>query len=264
MQSEDEIGNPAATVVGNPVYASRVTPRQGRTGPAALFDAVVLAAESAHRQGLPVERDTICRQNDKLNPRIVEEMLADSTKLKRALEDRGIFLDTIGGLTERMVHTLRILFDPTIKADLAKRLRIAGVTVAEFDGWRQHEPFAKRYRELGFEILKDMTPVARQRLAMLMDRGDLKAIQFGLELTGEYDPRGGASVDVQVFGRLMLDVLNEETRRMVERLGLPAGAGDDFIRRFGARMSLVQQGRHAEDLPELTATVVDDPEQRSA
>lgn len=261
---EDEIGNPDATIVGNPIYASRVTPKQGRSGAAAEFDAVVMAAEAAHRQGLPVDRDTICRQNENLNPRRVETLLADSTKLKRALEDRGIFLTTVNGLTERMVHALRIIFDPTLKADLAKRLRIANVSHAEFEGWRQYEPFAKRYRELGHDTLKDMTPIARQRIAMGMDAGKLDYIKFGMELTGEYDPRGGPSVDVQVFGRLMMDVIGEELQRFAAALGNP-DAASEAQRRIGARMLLVMQGRQNEPLQELEAVVIDDnAEQRSA
>lgn len=263
MQFDEQIGNPDAPVAGDPIYASRLTPRQGRPAAAALFDAVVLAAEAAHRQGLPVDRDTICRQNSNLNPRLVENLLADSSKMRRALEDRGIFLETVNGLTERQVHALRIIFDVTLKADLAKRLRIAGVSPAEFEGWRRSEPFAKRYREMGHDALKDMTPVARQRVAMLMDRGDLPAIKFGMELTGEYDPRGGPSVDVMAFGRLMQDVIGEEVRRFADQAGIGDG-GSELLRRIGARMTLVMQGRQAEELPELEATVVDDSEQRSA
>lgn len=251
MQFEDEIGSPDATVVGNPVFNTRLKPAREKTLEQQFFDAALQAAELAFRQQLPIDGETIRRQNENLLPHQVEQLLA-STKFQRALEDRGITLTAPAGITGEQANFLRLFFDPTIKADNAKRLKIAGVSQAKLDGWLRQEGFAKRYSEIAHELLGQAMPVARQRVAQLIDKGDLPAIKFGMELTGEYDPRGGPTVDVAAFGRLMLDVISQELQ------ALPGGS--EVLRRIGARMTLVMQGRPA-DLPqELEAIVVDTPD----
>jgi hypothetical protein len=233
MEFEDEIGGDAVTV--GPVFNTRLKPPVARTREQQLLDAVVLAAEVAHRQGLPVDTPAIVLQNGQLTPHQVDAVLATS-KLRRALEDRGIPLGQVGGLTGVQANFLRIYFDPDIKADSAKRLRIAGVTRAQLDGWLRSEAFNKEYTRIANQLLRDTMPVARQRVAMGIEAGKLDYIKFGMELTGEYDPRGGPTVDVMAFGRAMLDVIAQEV-------------GDqEVIRRIGARMQLVLQNRPS-DLP---------------
>lgn len=250
MQFEDEIGN-EGTVAGAPVFNTRLKPSVVVSREQQFFDAVLQAAELAYRQGLPIDGETIRRQNEQLLPHQVEQLLGTS-KFQRALTDRGMTLVAPAGITGEQANFLRLFFDPTIKADNAKRLRIAGVTQARLDGWLRQEGFAKRYAEIAHELLQQAMPTARQRVAMGIDKGDLAFIKFGMELTGEYDPRGGPTVDVMAFGRLMQDVIAQEISTMP--------GGDEILRRIGARMQLVMQNRPS-DLPqELEAVVVPNEE----
>lgn len=246
MHFEDQIGNEQAPDVGSPVFNTRLIPTRELSREQQFFDATVQAAELAYRQGLPVDGETIRRQNENLLPHQVEQLLSTS-KFARALEDRGITLTTPAGLTGEQANFLRIYFDPTIAADNAKRMKIAGVTQAKFEGWLRQEGFAKRFSEIAHEHLNAAMPVARVRVAQGIDKGDLGFIKFGMELTGEYDPRGGPTVDVMAFGRLMQDVIAQE-------VGDP-----EILRRIGARMTLVMQGRPSELPEELVAVVIEDP-----
>lgn len=246
MKFEDEIGQDG-TIAGAPVFNSRLRPDVALSREQQFFDAVLQAAELAYRQGLPLDGETIRRQNENLLSHQVE-MLLGTTKFQRALTDRGITLVAPAGISGEQANFLRIYFDPTLKADNAKRLRVAGVTQAKLDGWLRQEGFAKRYAEISHELLQNAMPTARQRIAMGIDKGDLGFIRFGMELTGEYDPRGGPTVDVMAFGRLMQDVIAQEVSK------LPGG--DEVMRRIGARMQLVMQNRPSELPEELEAIVI--------
>ncbi len=246
MNFEDEIGA-EGTIAGSPVFNTRLKPNVVVSREQQFFDAVLQAAELAYRQGLPIDGETIRRQNEQLLPHQVEQLLG-TTKFERALADRGMTLVAPAGISGEQANFLRLFFDPTIKADNAKRLKIAGITQSKLDGWLRQEGFAKRYAEIAHELLGQAMPIARQRVAMLIDKGDLAGIKFGMELTGEYDPRGGPTVDVMAFGRLMQDVIAQEVSK------LPGG--DEVMRRIGARMTLVMQNRPSELPEELEAVVI--------
>ena len=250
MRFEDEIGQ-EATIVGAPVFNTRILPKVKVSAEESFFAAVIAAAEQAYRQGLPIEGETICRQNANLLQHQVEQLLSTS-KFARALEDRGITVGVQNGVTGEQANFLRIYFDPNLQANNAKRMRLAGVTQAKLDGWHQQEGFSKRFGEIAHDLLRDSMPIARQRVVQGIDKGDLSFIKFGMELTGDYDPRGGPAVDVMAFARLMQDVLAQEISTLI--------GGPEVLRRIGARMQLVMQNR-PDDLPaEIEAVVVPDKE----
>lgn len=264
MQFEDEIGQ-RGTVVGNPVFASRLGAGATRSKAQQFFDHVVMAAESAHRQGLPIDAPVLTRLNPTLDPEQVSQLLGES-KFLRALTDRGIQVTDYDGLTAEQLTFLRIYMDPTLKADGAKRLKIAGVTQAQLEGWLQRDAFRARYTEISEDLLQAAMPVAKQRIAMGIDQGKLDYIKLGMELTGVYNPRGGPSVDVMAFARLVQDVLAQElTKGLPELLATlrPDEIGDEVLRRVGARMTRVMQGQPDEPM-ELVAVPIDPVEQESA
>lgn len=248
MKFEDEIGG-EGIIVGAPVFNSRIKPKLAVTREEAFFTAVLHAAEVAHRQGLPLEPETICRQNEKLLHHQVEQLLM-TDKFAQALDDRGLALTVVDGITGEQANFLRIYFDPNVSASNAKRLKLAGVTQAKLQGWLQQEGFNRRYAEISHELLDSFMPIARQRVAQGIDGGDLNFIKFGMELTGEYDPRGGPAVDVTAFARLIQDVIAQELSTIAE--------GPELLRRIGARMQLVMQNR-PDTLPqEIEAVVVNE------
>ncbi|MFZ2718178.1 MAG: hypothetical protein WAZ12_00070 [Candidatus Absconditicoccaceae bacterium] len=247
MRFEDEIGG-ESTIAGDPVFNTRLSPTRALTREQIFFNTVLQAAEQAYRLQLPIDGETIRRQNEALLPHQVEQLLG-STKFQRALEDRGITLTAPAGVSGEQANFLRIFFDPNLRVDNAKRLRIAGVSQAKLDGGLRQEGFAKRYSEIAHDLLKQAMPTARQRVAIGIDQGKLDFIKFGMELTGEYDPRGGPTVDVMAFGRLMLDVISQEITAL--------DGGDEVLRRIGVRMQSVMQGRPSEIPQELEAVVVE-------
>ena len=245
MDFMDSIGNPDAPVPADPVLNTRLPEITKRTPLQYVFDAVVLAAESCWRQQLPITVDTVRMQNSRLLAPAVAQVI-ESSKFARAMEDRGIVLGT-PGLSAEQAHFLRIFYDPTINANPAKRMRIAGVTATKLLGWRREETFARRERELAGELLADHMPVARLEVARGIGEGKLDYIKFGMELEREWDPRGGASADVMQFALRMLDVITEELKDV-------AGSGD-VLRSIGDRMQRVLTGQP--DTPkQVAATMV--------
>lgn len=241
--------------VPNPMFATRA-PRSRR--PSALeltFSRVVFAAEQVSRQGLDITVSTIRGFNPELAQKDVQLVL-DGEKFVRAMEERGIALSANPGLSSIQLAALHIYLDTSVPMSHAQRLRAVGVSQAQWSGWMRQPEFAKRMEALSAERLQETIPVANQRLAELVDRGELKAIRFLYELTGVHDPRM-PGVDVMMILQGIFSVLEEEVAdaAVLARVGMKvremlgqkgAGLNQAPLAEPGATMVVHEPPSHSE------------------
>lgn len=194
-------------VVENPVFATRAT-RTVLTKAERLFSAAIYAAEQAQRQGYSIGADTLNMVNPELSVALLTDLLG-SSKFQNALEARGIALTSRTGLTPQQLGALSLYLDNTTPATHAQKLKIIGVSNTQWQGWLRQPRFAARYSELAEEALRDVTPIALQRLAQHVDNGNLNAITLALEINGRHDRRKD-TVDVNQVLAEIFAVLDEE------------------------------------------------------
>lgn len=156
------------------------------------------------------------------------ETLADvvaSEKFRVALEDRGVVADRVEaeGLSAEMVACVRALSDPQPGLTVKQRLRGAGVSWEQFQGWLQFGPFREALTRASERGLKGAVALANAKLVENVDQGDLKAVQYLHELTGYFTPGRQQTLDTQ---QLVRDVMTVVLRRVTDPELLLALAGD--------------------------------------
>ena len=156
------------------------------------------------------------------------ERLADvvaSAKFQRALEERGITADRVeaDGLSVEMVECIRALSDPVPGLSVRQRLRGAGVSWDQYQGWLQFGPFREALTRASERGLKGAVALANAKLVESVDSGDLKAVQYLHELTGYFTPGRQQTLDVQ---QLVRDVMTVVLRRVKDPTLLMELAGD--------------------------------------
>lgn len=196
------------------VRAQRPTPEQE------LFDRVVYAAERCQRQGLAITVETIGMQNDRL---LKKEIVAvfGTDKFAHALEQRGIPLDAMAELNPRQRAAVAIYFDTRQQATHAAKLRAAGVTSAEWQGWMRQPVFSSYFSEMAEDLRQMAAPLAKQRLLELVDAGDLKAIDRVLAWAGEFDVRRVKQDNIGPLFAAIFEILDEEgvDSAILQRIG---------------------------------------------
>jgi hypothetical protein len=156
------------------------------------------------------------------------ERLADvvaSAKFQRALEERGITPDRVeaDGLSAEMVSCIRALSDPAPGLSVRQRLRGAGVSWEQFQGWLNFGPFREALTRASERGLKGAVALANAKLVESVDSGDLKAVQYLHELTGYFTPGRQQTLDAQ---QLVRDVMTVVLRRVTDPSLLMELAGD--------------------------------------
>jgi hypothetical protein len=154
--------------------------------------------------------------------KIAEYITTEAFTLKMA--SIGVHLS--GGLTSRQIALLDSLSDISDKMSLSTRLRKLGISVVEFKGWLKHDAFLKAYNQFGEGAMRNAIPLAKVQLAKKMEQGDLGAIKFGFEVTGEYNPNDRKQVDAQRLVQVIFDVIEEEIK------------DPELIRRIGSKITL--------------------------
>ena len=145
---------------------------------------------------------------------------------RAALEARGLTLyDEDEGITYEMAATIRALLDPTPGRSHEQRLRVAGVTVAQYQGFLTYAPF-RRLLDAGSETaLKGGIAQANQKLVQQVEKGDLKAIQYLHELTGYYDKNAKTMLDANAMVQDVLTVVFQTVKDPALLMQIAAGIG---------------------------------------
>jgi len=165
--------------------------------------------------------------------------ILESEMGRRALEERGLTLHGEEEMTYEMVATIRALMDPRPLSH-AQRLRIAGVTQSQYEGFLTYPRFRQTLQE-GTEVaLKGGIAQANAALVRNVEKGDLKAIQYLHTLTGYYDPNKQSAMDM---GQLLQEIQTIMFKRVTDPDLLMTIAADFeiLLRRIDLQSELNQQ-----------------------
>jgi hypothetical protein len=198
-----------------------------------LFDRVLAAAIAADRQGLFCETQTLLDQDATLTKKDIE-IVWGSSKLQRALDDRGIKTTQNPNLTLRQEMFLQAYLSPmNLKTPqvIAKQMKIG---IPELDGWLRQKEFASAMSTKSAENLKTYIPIADKALGDLVQQGDMKAITFLNQLTGRFDPNARANLDVpallmQVQDIILRHVLDPAVKRNIARELIALASGQSHF-----------------------------------
>lgn len=193
-----------------------------------FFQNAVNAAWLLSLRGEPVTAGDIARVvPDVFGPEVLDRLAAvvGSEKFRLALLNRGIDADRADGegLTAEMVACIRALSDPSPGLTVKQRLRGAGVSWEQYQGWLSFGPFRDALTKSSERGLKSAVALANAKLVESVDSGDLKAVQYLHELTGYFTPGKQQVLDVQ---QMVRDVMTVVLRRVTDPDTLLALAGD--------------------------------------
>lgn len=194
-------------IVGNPVY-DRVPVRRGPSREEIFFGRVVQAASDLQREGIAISPRNVWQMNPNLLEKHVAEVFATAA-FAAALEERGIPLSPHPGLSPEQMACLLIYMDMTVPMTHLQKLKAAKVGEARFRGWMRQPEFARQMNQLGGDTLVDAIPVAKQRLAQLVDSGNLAAMTLMFEMTGVHDRRK-ETFDINGMLMQVFSILDEE------------------------------------------------------
>ena len=217
-------------IVNNDSFRSRTKPKPP-TLEEEFFSKAIYAAEMCQRQGWAVTPETMQMVNEDLRSAPLSDLLA-TDKFQNALHARGIPMTTKSGLSPRQLTAIAVYLDMSTPATHTQKLRMAGVTSREWEGWWRQPAFAARMSEMMEDVTRMNTPVAEQRLAQAVDAGAPWAIQFALAMNRRFDPRA-ETADPTVALREIFDILDEI---------LDA----DTLHRLDERLRAKREGRPAE------------------
>jgi hypothetical protein len=132
---------------------------------------------------------------------------------------RGIHSERVAGLTEQQAFALTVLSDFTDKRSTSRRLADIGVPLAQYRAWMRQPLFARLHNERAEQNAADVVPVALNRLVGNIEDGDQRAIEFGLKMTGRYDPAAievaNARAAVVTMIELVMQFADEEAQRKI-------------------------------------------------
>ena len=89
------------------------------------------------------------------------------------------------GLTENQIATTVILTDFFDTRTRLAKLRQLGITTTQFNGWMRDKKFKTFFNKMSRKHFEEAEHIAREGLVKGMDRGDVSAIKYYNELTGE-------------------------------------------------------------------------------
>jgi hypothetical protein len=193
-----------------------------------FFKRVLNAAERLQGDRLDVTVDTVMSAfpDDEKWPRDRVALLLEEPKFLAAAAARGISLRR-GGLSSEQMDAIVAYFNAGGEGfHHQRRLLAIGVTQTKWRAWNQQPEFRAEVRRRAEQDLEFASTVtARQSLASLVEKEDLGAIKFSLQMSGEYDPNK-PQVDMARVLNELLALLDEHAAE------LPAG----FMTKFATRL----------------------------
>jgi len=174
---------------------------------------------------------------DFFTPELTERLqfVLKSERFQRALEERGISADVRSDLlSPEMAAAIRAFLEPSGLA-LRSRLKRAGVSWEQFQGFQRFGPFRDALRQASESGLKSAVELANAKLVENIDAGDLKSMQYVHELTGYFTPGKQQSLDAM---QLVSEVMTVVLRKVKDPALLMELAGEFRMLQERASMSL--------------------------
>jgi uncharacterized protein YjiS (DUF1127 family) len=172
------------------------------------FSHLVQVCERLHRFGMPLTPEA-------LQPELPGELslmqcrkMLESDRLAAALQARGIDFAPSDALTAKQLHALAIYMDTSVPMTHRERLRNAGTTQRQWDGWMRNTRFAAYLEELSEERLAASKPLTHLRLLEAVDRGERWAIELHYEITGRH-VKNQSGQDPRELFMAMFQILDE-------------------------------------------------------
>lgn len=151
----------------------------------------------------------------KLWPKITRKTYSKAwttSELKQALAHRGIDMEPSLGLSEEQSMAILVLANPDGRA-LSTKLKSLGISQAKYHAWMRQKLFSSTLRERAEQNLGDAVPVALNNLIANADKGDQRAIEKLLEVTGRYNP---AQIEVANARQVVLVMVESVLRRVTD------------------------------------------------
>lgn len=229
-----------------PQYLDRRAPRRTPSTAERHLAWGLHAAGILQRQGMAINAQTMHAEVPDLSV-AAAEALFESPRFQRELAEQGITQPQTP-LSPEQVTAIAIYMDMSAGRTHDQKLRQAGVTATQWKRWMLQPAFAKEITAAGFDALQASIPVAHQRIAEGVDKGDEKFINLALRLTGN-DPDQKFDVMRVLMG--VFEIIDEEIQdaRVMGRIGdrvqamLGGGAGAQMQRQ------IVTLPNTAEDAP---------------
>lgn len=140
-------------------------------------------------------------------PEIDYRELKEREEFKLALKNRGIHIDRPSELTDEMVAAILAVTTYRDGRSTNAKLKDLGISLAQWQGWMKIPRFKKYFHARSKEVFDDSVDVAHKGLLKALDRGDVNANKFYMELTGRWTPTSTSEVNVKLVLARLIEVI---------------------------------------------------------
>ena len=134
-------------------------------------------------------------------------------EFRQALSYRGIQHDDNTGLSVEQSMLLLALLDPSDSRTLGAKLKGLNIPMARYQAWMNQPLFKQSYFKRSEDQFRDAVPLALNKLVTNADRGDQRAIEKVLEITGRWNPQQQQIEDVK---QVVYAVMEAVIRRVAD------------------------------------------------
>ena len=107
---------------------------------------------------------------------------------------------------------IEAVMDPGKRGTLTTRLRGTGCSYARWRKLMRNKAFSQVVADYGSSILQDNIPDIKRSLFSATERGDVNAIKFALELTGEYDPNAKNTMATEAVLQAVVSIITKHVQ----------------------------------------------------
>lgn len=129
-----------------------------------------------------------------------------TSEFRQALALRGIDMSPNSGLTAEQSTALLVLANPDGRA-LTTKLKQLGISQPKYHAWMRQPLFAETLRQRSEQNLGDAIPTALNQLVANADRGDQRAVEKLLEISGRYNPSQVEAVNAKQVVLVMVEAV---------------------------------------------------------
>lgn len=138
------------------------------------------------REGVMPNVEEVYKSWDRITKKTYSRLFAMS-EFKQALELRGIFMSPNSGLTEEQGLAILHLSNPDGKT-VQSKLKQLGISMPKHQAWMRQPLYAETLRQRSEQNLGDSVSTALNQLVANADKGDQRAVEKLLEISGRYNP----------------------------------------------------------------------------
>lgn len=142
-----------------------------------------------------------------------------TSEFKQALELRGIAMSPNSGLTEEQGLAILHLSNPDGKS-IQGKLRSLGISMPKYQAWMRQPLFAETLRQRSEQNLGDAIPIALNQLVANADKGDQRAIEKLLEISGRYNPAQAEQANARQVVLIMVESVLKHVSSKEERTAI--------------------------------------------